>query len=239
MRPRLVPSLTCAAVLLATAGCGLLGEPGDTAVTDRPPAAVAPTPAVTPAAPPPPGPVEVARATLDDRYGGTAYSGTVSVTRSPATAGPPPLPPPFAEDCALPDDGSVRTVDVDVTFADTSRAGMAGLAADVALTAAGGGPPRAGAAVFVESSATGARWCQDGTTAPTTDRFAMGSGVGSVTTVTVHVVLRDALPTGDLVLRLTGLADEAGSNATGPWDAVTASAGACADDPAALCVPLG
>jgi hypothetical protein len=184
-------------------------------------------------------PVEVARATLGNRSGGTAYSGTVSVTRSLATAGPPPLLPPFAEDCALPDDGSVRTVEVDVTFADTSSAGMAGLAADVALTAADGGPPRPGAALFVESSASDTRWCQDGSTFPTADRFAIGTGVGSVTTVTVHVVVRDALPTGDLVLRLTGLADEAGSNATGPWDAVTASAGACADDPAALCAPLG
>jgi hypothetical protein len=238
VRPRFVPSLTCAAVLLATAGCGLFGDADDTAVTDQPPAAVAPAPAVTPTAPPPSGPVEVARATLGDRYGGTDYSGTVSVTRSPATAGPPPLPPPFAEDCALPGDGSVRTVDVDVTFADTSTAGMAGLAAEVALTAAGG-PPRAGAAVFVESSATGTRWCRDGTTAPPADRFAIGTGVGSVTTVTVHVVVRDALPTGDLVLRVAGLANEAGSNATGPWDAVTASSGACADDPAALCVPLG
>jgi len=226
---------TCAAVLLGTAGCGVLT---DLATEDEPPAAeTAPPPTAT--VPPPPAEVEVARAALADSYDGTAYAGTVTATRSPVVAGLPPLPPPFPADCALPDDGTVRTVTVEVTFADTSRAGMSGLSAGVEVVAAGGGPPPAGAAVFVASSAPGTRWCQDGTTSPTTDGFAVGSGVGSVTTVPVHVVVRGGLSAGDLVLQVTGLRNEAGSNATGPWDAVTATAGACPDDPVALCVPLG
>jgi hypothetical protein len=38
---------------------------------------------------------------------------------------------------------------------------------------------------------------------------------------------------------VSGLRNEAGSNATGPWDRVTADRGGCPDDPAALCAPLG
>ncbi len=71
------------------------------------------------------------------------------------------------------------------------------------------------------------------------DGFGVGGGVGSVTTVDVWVVARDAAPTADLVVRVSGLRNEAGSNATGPWDEVTVTGGRCADDPTALCVPLG
>ncbi|MEX5721326.1 hypothetical protein [Geodermatophilus maliterrae] len=55
----------------------------------------------------------------------------------------------------------------------------------------------------------------------------------------MYVVARDAAPTSDLVVRLARLRNEAGSNATGPWDGVTVASGACADDASALCVPLG
>jgi hypothetical protein len=67
----------------------------------------------------------------------------------------------------------------------------------------------------------------------------VGSGVGSVTTVPVWMVARDAAPASDLVLRVSDLRNEAGSNATGAWDEVSVTAGGCADDPAAPCVPLG
>ncbi|MGY1734287.1 hypothetical protein ACI798_22510 [Geodermatophilus sp. SYSU D01045] len=151
--------------------------------------------------------------------------------------GLPPLPPPFPQDCALPDDGSVRTLAVDVQLTDDTSA-AAGLAATVELTAADGGAPRAGTAVFVGSSPS-ARWCRDGDTTPTRDGFGLSAAAGNGASATVHVVARDAVPTSDLVLRISGLRNEAGSNATGPWDEVTVTAGACADDPVALCVPLG
>lgn len=219
----------------ALSGCALLTDlsaPEDRIPVEGSPPPIAPVPL-------PPAPEPVAGATLADRYGGAAYAGRVEVLRTPVGVGVPPLPGSFAADCALPDDGSVRFLAVELTFTDTSTAGMAGLAADVALTAADGGPPRAGTAVFVGSGAAGTRWCQDGTTSPVTDGFGVGSGVGSVTTVDVWVVARDRAPTADLVLRVSGLRNEAGPNATGPWDEVRVTAGGCADDPAALCVPLG
>ena len=225
--------LPCAVLL--TSGCALL-----TAVAapeeERPVATSSPTP--VPYVPPPPAPLEVAAARLADSYGDLSFTGSVRVTRSPVSVGPPALPSPFAGDCALPDDGSVRTVVLEVTVDDTSRA-MAGLAATVELTAAAGGPPRAGTAVFVGSSSPATRWCQDGTTSPTRDGLGLGPGAGGSGSVDVFVVARDAAPTSDLVLRISGLRNEAGSNASGPWDSVTVTAGGCADDPAALCVPLG
>ena len=213
-------------------GCALLTDlsgPEDGIPVEGSPPPIAPVPL-------PPAPEPVAGATLAD---GAGHGGRVEVFRTPVGVGVPPLPGSFAADCALPDDGSVRFLAVELTFTDTSSAGMAGLAADVALTAADGGPPRAGTAVFVGSAAAGTRWCQDGTTSPVTDGFGVGSGVGSVTTVDVWVVARNRAPTADLVLRVSGLRDEAGANATGPWDEVRVTAGGCADDPAALCVPLG
>ncbi len=231
--------LTCAAALLS--GCGWLAEPAD----PEPVTAVQATPSTAAAPPPLPAepvePVEVAAARLADGERGLAFTGTVRATRSAVVAGLPPLPGPVADDCGLPGDGSVRTVTVDVTFANTSPgkgAPMAGLAATATLTGADGGPPGAGTAVLVESSAPGARRCQEGD-APASDGFAAYASAGDEMTVAVHVVTRDAAPATDLVLRLSGLRNEAGSNATGPWDEVTAGLGGCPDDPAVLCVPLG
>ncbi len=229
------PAVLAALVVGALSGCGLLGDLGEP-VPELP---VEGTPPPIAPVPLPPDPVPVAGATLADRSGGTAYGGRVEVVRTPVGVGVPPLPDPFAADCALPDDGSVRFLLVEVAFTDTSTAGMAGLAADVALTRADGGAPRAGTAVFVGSRAPGTRWCQDGTTAPLTDGFGSGGGAGGVATAEVWVVARDRAPTADLVLRVSGLRNEAGSNATGPWDEVTVTGGGCADDPSALCVPLG
>jgi hypothetical protein len=70
-------------------------------------------------------------------------------------------------------------------------------------------------------------------------RLGLGSGGGSVTTAEVWVVARDRAPTADLVLRVSGLRDEAGSDASGPWDEVIVTGGGCADEPSALRVPLG
>ncbi len=239
-RPALVRAascrvLLCAALVGVLPGCAWLVDADDPVTGPRFEGSPPPIAPVTP----PPLPVPVGSATLTDHVGGTAYSGRVEVVRTPVRVGVPPLPGSFAADCALPDDGSVRSLAVQVTFTDTSTAGMSGLAADVALTAADGGAPRAGTAVVVASGAPGTRWCQDGTTSPATDGFGVGSGVGSVTTVDVWVVARDAAPTTDLVLRISGLRNEAGSYATGPWDEVAVTSGGCADDPAALCVPLG
>jgi hypothetical protein len=236
-----VRAAALAALVLAggLSGCALLadldGDRDDRA--DEVPLEGAPPP-IAPV-PLPPAPEAVASAALADRHDGTAYRGSLEAFRTPVGVGVPPLPGSFAGDCALPDDGSVRFLAVELTFTDTSTAGMSGLAADVALTAADGGPPREGTAVFVGSASAGTRWCQDGATSPVTDGFGVGGGVGSVTTVDVWVVARERAPTADLVLRVSGLRNEAGPNATGPWDEVTVSAGACADDPAALCVPLG
>jgi hypothetical protein len=239
VRPRRAAPLLALVLAGALSGCGFLtslADPGTRSADEVP---VEGTPPPIAPVPLPPDPVPVAGAVLADRSAGTAHSGRVEVLRTPVGVGVPPLPGSFAADCALPDDGSVRFLAVEVTFADTSTAGMAGLAADVTLTAADGGAPRAGTAVFVGSRAPGTRWCQDGTTSPVADAFGVGSGVGSVTTVDVWVVARDAAPTADLVVRVSELRNEAGSNATGPWDEVTVTGGRCADDPTALCVPLG
>ncbi len=219
----------------ALSGCALLTDLDDR--VDEVPREGSPPP-IAPV-PLPPAPEAVASAALADRHDGTAYGGLLEAFRTPVDVGVPPPPGSFARDCALPDDGSVRFLAVGLTFTDTSTAGMSGLAADVALTAAAGGPPPGGTAVFVGSASAGTRWCQDGTTSPVTDGFGVDSGVGSATTVDVWVVARERTPTADLALRISGLRNEAGSNATGAWDEVTVSAGACADDPAALCVPLG
>ncbi|MGY2004741.1 hypothetical protein [Blastococcus sp. SYSU DS1024] len=236
-------ALTCVAALLAPSGCGFLTDPAppDAAapVTGTPPPAAAPSPS-----PPPIEPKEFAAAGLSDQDRGLSFSGSVRVTRSPVAVGLPPLPGPVAADCALPDDGSVRTLTVSVTFANTSGGGtvhapLAGLAATATVATVDGGPPRPGTTVLVESSAPDARWCQEGSTAPTSDGFGAWAPAGGEMTVEVHVVVRDAAPLSGLVLRLAGLRNEAGGNATGPWDRVTASLGGCADDPAALCVPLG
>ncbi|MGY1831983.1 hypothetical protein ACI8AA_16365 [Geodermatophilus sp. SYSU D01180] len=232
-RPAAVLSGAALAVL-ATSGCSLLAAAA--APEEEQPVAVS-SPEPGPSVPPPPVPVEVAAAELADSSGPLDFTGSVRVTRSAVAVGLPPLPPPFPHDCALPDDGSLRTLAVVVEFANDTYA-EAGLAATVELTAADGGAPRAGTAVFVASSPS-ARWCRDGDTAPTRDGFGLAAGAGSGASATVHVVARAAAPTGDLVLRISALRNEAGSNATGPWDEVTVTAGACADDPAALCVPLG
>ncbi|SNS34308.1 hypothetical protein SAMN04488107_2293 [Geodermatophilus saharensis] len=232
MRPRRPAAVLCLALAAALPGCAWPVDADDPVAVPRFEGSPPPIAPVTPA------PVPVASATLADLSGGSAYSGTVTVVRTPVSVGLPPLAGPLADDCDLPDDGSVRTLAVELTFTDTSTAAMAGLAADVALTAADGGPPRAGTAVLVGSAAPGTRWCQDGPS-PVTDGFGVGSGTGSATTVTVWVVARAGAPTRDLVLRVSGLRNEAGSNATGPWDEVAVAAGGCADDPAALCVPLG
>ncbi|MGY1728490.1 hypothetical protein ACI79J_16105 [Geodermatophilus sp. SYSU D01062] len=224
-----------ALALLATSGCSLLAAVA--APDEEQPVAVS-SPEPAPSVPPPPAPVEVAAAELADSSGPLDFTGSVRVTRSAVAVGLPPLSPPFPQDCALPDDGSVRTLAVEVGFGNDTFA-EAGLAATVELTAADGGAPRAGTAVFVASSSPSARWCQDGDTAPTRDGFGLAAGAGYGAAATVHVVARDAAPTSDLVLRISGLRNEAGSNATGPWDEVTVTAGACADDPVALCVPLG
>ncbi|MGY1773695.1 hypothetical protein [Blastococcus sp. SYSU D00813] len=57
------------------------------------------------------------------------------------------------------------------------------------------------------------------------------------TTVSMWVVARDGAPLDDVVLRVSGLRNEA--DAAGPWDVVDDAAAGCPDDPAALCVPLG
>ncbi|SDN68410.1 hypothetical protein [Geodermatophilus sp. DSM 45219] len=221
---------SAATVVLATSGCAFLT---DLAEPDPPAAASTPVPTGLPRLPP--EPVEVAAAALADRHDGLDSTGTVRVAVSPVD-GLPPLPGSFAADGALADDGSVRTTAVEVAFADTTGTAMAALAATVALTSADGGEPAPDAAVFVESSAPDTRWCQDGTTTPTVDGF-WTSGVD--VPVTAYVVAPAGVPAADLVLRVSGLRNEAGSNAEGPWDRVTVWSGGCADDPAALCAPLG
>ena len=230
-RPVVLSSV--AAVVLATSGCAF---PTDLADPDPPPAHVAPSPVPAPRSAP--EPVEVAVAALADRDGALSFAGSVRVARHPVD-GLPPLGGSFAEDCALRDDGSVRTTAVDVTFTNATSMAYAGLAATVTLTAVDGGAPAAGSAVFVESSAPDTRWCQGDTTTPTVDGFGIGASSGDGRTVTAYVVAPAGVPAGGLVLRLSGLRNEAGSNASGPWDRVTASVGGCADDPTALCLPLG
>jgi len=173
----------------------------------------------------------VATAALSDRNDLLQSSGIVRVAVAPVD-GVPPLPGSIATDCEPPDDGSVRTTAVDVTFAHTTHMAQVALAASVTLTAADVGAPAAGSAVVVESSAPGTRCCRDGSTTPTVDGF---STCGFELPITTYVVA----PAADLVLRVTGLRNEAGSNASGPWDRVTVWAGACPDAPAALCAPPG
>jgi hypothetical protein len=228
-RRRLAVLCSAAALVLTTSGCAFLTDLAE----PEPPAAPS-TPLPTALPPSPPEPVQVAAATLADRNDLLAFTGTVRVAVSPVD-GLPPLPGSFAADCALADDGSVRTTAVDVGFTNTTSMALAALAATVTLTAADGSPPAPGSAVFVESSAPGTRWCQDGTTTPTVDGFSTS---GFDVPVTAYVVAPAGVPAADLVLRVSGLRNEAGSNAEGPWDVVTATLGGCPDDPTALCAPL-
>ena len=88
--------------------------------------------------------------------------------------------------------------------------------------------------MFVESSAPETRWCREGTTTPTVDRFSTS---GFDVTVTAYVVAPAEVPAADLVLRVSDLRNA--GNAEGPWDRVGVGLGACPGDPAALCAPLG
>ncbi|WP_448608213.1 hypothetical protein [Geodermatophilus sp. URMC 60] len=230
---RLTVVSSAAALVLTTSGCAFLAD-----LAEPDPPAAPSTPAAAALPPLPPEPVGVAAAALADRYAGLEFTGSVRVAVSPVD-GLPPLPRSFPTDCALADDGSVRATAVDVTFADTSDVAMAALGATVTLTAADGGPPAPGSAVFVESSAPGVRWCQDGTVTPTVDGFSTSAPGGTEATVTAYVVAPAQVPATDLLLRVSGLRNEAGSNAEGPWERVTVRSGGCPDDPTALCAPLG
>ena len=117
-----------------------------------------------------------------------------------------------------------------MTFADTTGRAQASLAATVTLTAADGGGLGGVRRVLGAGDPLVPGGHRDADRRPLLhERLRV--------TVTAYVVAPAGVPAADLVLRVSDLRNAGG--AEGPWDRVTAACGDCADDPAALCAPLG
>ena len=227
-------------VLTATSGCGFMtdlanpgADPGVAAETSAPdsvvPAAGTPAP-VTPRV--------IAAGQLRTTSG--AGGGLLTVTVGKVQTGLYP-PVPNVLDCPM-DGPSLQYVPVD--FAVSSP----GLAAHVEI---GRGPATpadvAGVAAFAESADGTETYCDDAPPLPTRDRFWNQMGAD---TVTVYVVLDEAVtpasPDGrsavfpTLQLRISDLrvlTDPDHGRRLGVGELTVGAV--CADDPDAICVPLG
>jgi hypothetical protein len=166
--------------------------------------------------------------------------GYLSVTVGTVQTGLVP-PVPHVTECPM-DGPSLQYVPVDFAF------GAPGLAAHVEITRGPATPADvAGVAVFAESANGDETYCDDAPPLPTGDRFWNQMGAA---TVTVYVVLDQAVapatPDGrnavfpTLQLRISDLRvveDPTHERSLGVG-ALTVGA-VCADDPDAICVPLG
>ncbi len=244
-RPVLTTAAACG-LLLLTSGCGLSSTRADS--VDSGPA-TSPGSSAPPAAAPTTGPAAVAAAEL----AGIPPDGlpaSVRVTVSPAAPGVPALSVPgglFSAVCGMPDEAA-RYATVTVTFTDRGpdrgkqRSGSSNLRADV--TVDGG----SGIGVFERSDAErsddAARYCPgtlSGGTSMQTEELSE-----SHQTMTLYAVAPATPATPDpfrgTTVRLDGLRVEENSISTRPWTWVVESVtegSACADDPNALCLPLG
>ncbi|WP_138758323.1 hypothetical protein [Modestobacter altitudinis] len=230
------------AAVLTTSGCGFLdavAHPAAAPVSARSSA----DSSVASAPPPPPVryPVPLVAATLTGAGSGAA----LTVSADQVRTGIGPSIPQVADDCGL-DLASVQTVPV--VFASTTSARVTdGLAAHLTVTPGPATPADIGAVgVFFEPVTADEVYCPDAPSLPATGSFhARGTN-----RVTGYVVLDHAVtaatPQGrddvlaTLQLRISSLRLRSDTGAEQPLAVGAVTTGAvCADDPDALCVPLG
>ena len=229
-------------VLAATSGCGFMN---DLAHPEAPDATVAAegTPAdggVLPAGavPAPETPTVIAAGALTTAAGTEA--GYVTVTVGPVVNG---LAPPVPNLTACPMDApSLQYVPVDFAFT------ASGFAAHVAISRGPATPADvADVGIFAESADGNETYCDDAPPLPSRDRFFNQMGAA---TITVYVALDQAVtpatPDGrsevfpTLQLRISDLRQfEGPSRVHGLGVGVLTVGATCADDPDAICVPLG
>ena len=232
-----------ATVLAATSGCGFVNDLAD---PDARAAAAEPTEAPAVPTPDPDAPIVIAEGDLLLTGGGPL--GQLVVTQGPVRTGLVPPVPGFAEDCPV-DGPSLQYVAVDFTYTTTNdhRTPRPGLAAHVTVDRGPSTPADVGdVGVFADSNGDPGPYCSDHPPLPSTDTFWSQMGAA---TVTVFVVVDQAVspvypggraevfPTLELEISNLLWFREPGSVRTlGPGGMSVGAA--CADDPAAICVPL-
>lgn len=230
-------ALAVAAVTLATAGCGFLRDLADPAAGEPPSSSTAPARPVAPGEPAD-GPVVVIDGVLLGAGGGRGGPLTVTVGE-PATGLVPPVPN-FSDSCPV-EPTALQYVPVEF-------AGAPGLAARVDVTRGPATPPDVGdVGVVVESGNGDERYCFDYPPLPTSDRFWNQMGARAVTGyVVLDRAVTAATPEGrpevfpTLQLRISDLRsfpDPTRITALTPGELSVGQV--CADDPTAICVPLG
>ena len=235
-----------AIVLGTTSGCGFLNDlanPDAQAVAAEPsPAPAAPTVA----APDADAPVVIAEGDLLLTGGGAL--GHLVVTQGPVRTGLVPPVPGFSDGCPV-EGPSLQYVALDFTYTTTNdhHAPQPGLAAHVTVDRGPATPPDVGdVGIFADSNGDPGPYCSDYPPLPTTDRFWNQMGAA---TVTVYVVVDqavtaafpdgrgDVFPTLELQISELRWFRDPGSVRTLGVGQMSVGA-ACADDPAAICVPL-
>lgn len=229
---RLFPLL--AAALAASSGCGFLNAVAEPQATTAPPSAA--TSAAAPTGAPPPTIVDG-----DLRTTGGDVAGHLVVTLGTPRTG---LEPPIVNSggCHF-DAASLQYLPVE--FASTAP----GLAAHVAVSRGPATPPDVGdVGIFVESGNGEQVYCTHSPPLPTRDTFFNQSGARTITAwVVLGHAVTPATPTGrpevfeTLQLRISDLRQlsDATTVQRSFRPGTLAVGAACADDPRAICVPLG
>lgn len=227
---RLVPLL--AIVLAASSGCGFLNALAHPQAPDPEPGLATATPAPTPEPPP---------TIVDGDLQGSGGGGHLVVTLGqPRTGLAPPVP--NTDACNF-DAPSLEYVPVE--FAFTSP----GLGAHVEISTGPATPSDIGdVGIFVESANGAEAYCTDFPPLPTRDTFFNQMGARTITAwVVLDGAVTPATPTGrpevfpTLQLRISGLRLLSGPVTVRSRlvPGVLGVGAVCADDPHAICVPLG
>jgi hypothetical protein len=250
LRRGAVAQFVIALVVGVTSGCGFMNDLAlpDAAATETP--APGPTTPSSPEpvvdAPDPDEPRVIAQGELLASGGGT--SGHLVVTQGPVRTGLVPPVPNFSSTCPV-DGPSLQYVAVDFAYVPAAPQSypVPGLAAHVSVDTGAGTPADIGdVGVFADSGGDPGPYCADYPPLPTTDTFWNQMGAA---TVSVFIVLDQAVtpafPMGrsdvfpTLQLRISELRWFSDPGAQRPLTVGGMSIGAaCADDPAAICVPL-
>ena len=252
-------------VLAGTAGCGVLGGNDDATEPTVAAPSSSTAPATTqPAAAPvsdPDAKVVIAQVPLEG--GGLGDGATLVVTSYPVMTGRGVPVPEVQRDCPI-DDAAVQVVPVSVelvggageTVPDPGStkpgstygggSGQGGLAGHLTVTAGATTPADLGdVGVFFEPATRGEAYCTDAPPLPDTDTFWARGTSRVVAYVAVDQAVGPAFPQGrgdvlsTLQARVSDLRLRDGDGTESPLSLGTPFQGAlCADDPAALCVPL-